>query len=67
MGKWIKIIVGVALIFGSVGAIDMGDISVARFLIQELVGVYSLISGVARLYTEVRYGDIYTGRGHHTL
>lgn len=55
MGKWIKIIVGIALIFGSVGAIDMGDICVARFLIQELVGVYSLISGVARLYTEVRY------------
>ena len=55
MGKWIKIIVGLALIFGSVGAIDVGDISVARFLIQELVGVYSLISGVARLYTQVRY------------
>lgn len=55
MGKWVKIIVGVALIFGSVGAIDVGDISVARFLIQELVGVYSLISGVARLYTQVRY------------
>lgn len=55
MGKWVKIIVGFALIFGSVGAIDMGDISVARFLIQELVGVYSLVSGVARLYTEVRY------------
>ena len=55
MGKWVKIIVGVALIFGSVGAIDVGDISVARFLIQELVGIYSLISGVARLYTEVRY------------
>ena len=55
MGKWIKIIVGLALIFGSVGAIDVGDISVTRFLIQELVGVYSLISGVARLYTEVRY------------
>lgn len=55
MGKWVKIIVGIALIFGSVGAIDMGDISVARFLIQELAGVYSLISGVARLYTEVRY------------
>ena len=55
MGKWIKIIVGLAFIFGSVGAIDVGDISVARFLIQELVGVYSLISGVARLYTEVRY------------
>ena len=55
MGKWVKIIVGVALIFGSIGAIDMGDISVARFLIQELIGVYSLISGVARLYTEVRY------------
>ena len=55
MGKWVKIIVGIALIFGSVGAIDMGDISVARFLIQELVGVYSLISGIARIYTEVRY------------
>lgn len=55
MGKWVKIIVGIALIFGSVGAIDVGDISVARFLIQELVGVYSLISGIARLYTEVRY------------
>lgn len=55
MGKWIKIIVGIALIFGSVGAIDMGEISMARFLIQELVGVYSLVSGVARLYTEVRY------------
>ena len=55
MGKWIKIIVGVALIFGSVGAIDVGDISVARFLIQELIGVYSLISGIARFYTEVRY------------
>ena len=55
MGKWIKIIVGIALIFGSVGAIDVGDISVARFLIQELVGVYSLISGIARFYTEVRY------------
>lgn len=55
MGKWVKIIIGIALIFGSVGAIDMGDICVARFLIQELVGVYSLISGVARLYTEVRY------------
>ena len=55
MGKWIKIIVGIALIFGSVGAIDVGDISVARFLIQELVGMYSLISGIARLYTEVRY------------
>ena len=55
MGKWVKIIIGIALIFGSVGAIDMGDISVARFLIQELIGVYSLISGVARLYTQVRY------------
>ena len=55
MGKWIKIIVGIALIFGSVGAIDVGDISAARFLIQELAGVYSLISGIARLYTEVRY------------
>ena len=55
MGKWVKIIIGIALIFGSVGAIDVEDISVARFLIQELVGVYSLISGVARLYTEVRY------------
>ena len=55
MGKWVKIIIGIALIFGSVGAIDMGDISVARFLIQELVGVYSLVSGLARLYTEVRY------------
>ena len=55
MGKWVKIIIGIALIFGSVGALDVGDISVARFLIQELVGVYSLISGVARLYTEVRY------------
>ena len=67
MGKWIKIIIGLAFIFGSVGAIDMGDISVARFLIQELVGVYSLISGVARLYTEVRYLNIHTRRGHHTL
>ena len=55
MGKWIKIIMGIALIFGSVGAIDVGDISIARFIIQELVGVYSMISGVARLYTEVRY------------
>ena len=55
MGKWVKIIVGIALIFGSVGAIDVGDISVARFLIQELVGVYSLVSGVAHLYTQVRY------------
>lgn len=55
MGKWVKIIIGIALIFGSIGAIDMGDISVVRFLIQELVGVYSLISGIARLYTEVRY------------
>lgn len=55
MGKWIKIIIGIAFIFGSVGAIDVGDISVARFLIQELIGVYSLISGIARLYTEVRY------------
>ena len=55
MGKWIKIIVGIALIFGSVGAIDVGDISIARFIIQELVGVYSMISGIARLYTEVRY------------
>ena len=55
MGKWVKIIIGLAFIFGSVGAIAVGDISIARFLIQELVGVYSLISGVARLYTEVRY------------
>lgn len=55
MGKWVKIIIGVALIFGSVGAIDVGDISVARFLIQELIGVYSLIPGIAHLYTEVRY------------
>ena len=55
MGKLIKIIVGIALIFGSVGAIDVGDISIARFIIQELVGVYSMISGVARIYTEVRY------------
>lgn len=55
MGKWVKIIVGIALIFGSVGAIDMGEISMARFIIQELVGVYSLISGVAHLYTQVRY------------
>ena len=55
MGKWVKIIVDVALIFGSVGAIDVGDISVARFLIQELVGIYSLVSGLARLYTQVRY------------
>ena len=55
MGKWVKIIVGIALIFGSVGAIDMGNISVARFLVQELIGVYSLVSGVARLYTQVRY------------
>lgn len=55
MGKWVKIIIGIAFIFGSVGAIDVGDISVARFLIQELVGIYSLVSGVARLYTEVRY------------
>ena len=55
MGKWIKIIVGIALIFGSVGAIDVGDISVARFLIQELVGVYSLVSGLARLYTCLLY------------
>lgn len=55
MGKWIKIIIGIALIFGSVGAIDMGNICMARFVIQELAGVYSLISGVAHLYTEVRY------------
>ena len=55
MGKWIKIILGLAFIFGSVGAIDMGSITMARFIIQELVGVYSLISGVAHLYTEVRY------------
>ena len=55
MGKWVKIIIGIAFIFGIVGAIDVGDIPVARFLIQELVGVYSLVSGVARLYTEVRY------------
>ena len=55
MGKWIKISVGIALIFGSVGASDVRDISIARFIIQELVGVYSMISGVARLYTEVRY------------
>ena len=55
MGKWIKIIIGIALIFGSIGAIDMGSISMARFLIQELIGVYSLISGVAHLYTQVRY------------
>ena len=55
MGKWIKIIIGIALIFGSVGAIDVGDISIARFIIQELVGVYSMISGVAHIHTEVRY------------
>lgn len=55
MGKWVKIIIGFALIFGSVGAIDMSEISMARFVIQELVGVYSLISGVAHLYTQVRY------------
>ena len=55
MGKWIKIIVGIALIFGSVGAIDVGDISMACFIIQELIGVYSMISGIARLYTEVKY------------
>lgn len=55
MSKWIKIILGLAFIFGSVGAIDMGNITMARFIIQELVGVYSLVSGLARLYTQVRY------------
>ena len=55
MGKWIKIILGLAFIFGSVGAIDMGSITMTRFIIQESVGVYSLVSGLARLYTQVRY------------
>lgn len=45
-----KLALGFILIFGSVGAFDIGSIHVARFLCQELIGIYFLVSGVARLY-----------------
>lgn len=45
-----KLALGFILIFGSVGAFDIGTIHIARFLFQEMIGIYFLVSGVARLY-----------------
>lgn len=45
-----KLAIGFILIFGSVGAFEVGTIHVARFLFQELIGIYFLVSGIARLY-----------------
>lgn len=45
-----KLAIGFILIFGSVGAFEVGTIHVARFLFQELIGIYFLVGGIARLY-----------------
>lgn len=45
-----KLAIGLILIFGSVGAFEVGTIHIARFLFQELIGIYFLVNGIARLY-----------------
>lgn len=45
-----KLAIGFILIFGSVGAFEVGTIHVARFLFQELIGIYFLVNGIACLY-----------------
>lgn len=40
-----RVFLGALIIFGSVGAFEIGDIHVIRFLLQELFGIYLLIHG----------------------
>ena len=42
-----KLAIGLILIFGSVGAFEVGTIHIARFIFQE---IYFLVNGIARLY-----------------
>ncbi len=41
------LIVGVLLIFGSIGALEQGNISLARFVFQEISGGASILSAIA--------------------
>ena len=45
-----KLAIGLILIFGSVGAFEVGTIHIARFIFQEIIGIYFLVNGIARLY-----------------
>lgn len=45
-----KLILGGILIFGSIGAFELGSIHVLRFLIQECVGIYFMVNGVGKVY-----------------
>ena len=45
-----KLAIGLILIFGSVGAFEVRTIHIARFIFQEIIGIYFLVNGIARLY-----------------
>ena len=45
-----KLAIGLILIFGSVGEFEVGTIHIARFIFQEIIGIYFLVNGIARLY-----------------
>ena len=45
-----KLAIGLILIFGSVGAVEVGTIHIQRFIFQEIIGIYFLVKGIARLY-----------------
>lgn len=49
--KLVKFIIGLVLIFGSIGAIEVGGIGMFRFVLQEIVGIACLISGLAGIYS----------------
>lgn len=49
--KLVKFIIGLILIFGSIGAIEVGGIGMFRFVLQEIIGVLCLISGLAGIYS----------------
>ena len=45
-----KLAIGLILIFGRVGALKVGTIHIARVIFQEIIGIYFLVNGIARLY-----------------
>ena len=47
-----KLAIGLILIFGSVGAFEVGTIHIARFIFQEIIGIYFLVNAIARVYNK---------------
>jgi hypothetical protein len=45
----VSLILGIVLVFGSLGAAELGDITFLQFALQELVGILAITRGIRKL------------------